>query len=139
MVPSNSGPLGVSAKESVDFFGTVRGRIGYAMDRTLIYATGGFAYGEVNSRFDLTNGAATARLTRDRTDTGFAVGGGLEYALNPAWSFKVEYQYIDLGSEKATGTSSNGVFLTTNEIDTNFHTVRVGINYHIHDEYVPLK
>ncbi len=59
------------------------------------------------------------------TQTGYAVGGGVEYKFNPAWSVKAEYQYIDLGSEKLTDSLGNA----TNPLDTNFQTARVGLNY----------
>jgi outer membrane immunogenic protein len=60
-------------KDGLVFFGTVRGRLGYAFGSTLLYATGGFAYGDVSRRIDLYGGAAT--FARDRTDVGFALCG----------------------------------------------------------------
>ena len=71
-------PRGLS---SLDFFGTVRGRLGYAFDRTLVYGTGGFAYG---SGQDDQNFAGNR--FRDSFRTGWAAGGGVEYAL-PTDSF----------------------------------------------------
>jgi outer membrane immunogenic protein len=73
-------PIGGTASRSsqvnVDYFGTVRGRIGYAFDRTLVYATGGFAYGNVNYR--VRNGVNTVIYTNDNSmETGYTVGGGL--------------------------------------------------------------
>ncbi|MGA7323538.1 MAG: outer membrane beta-barrel protein, partial [Rhodomicrobium sp.] len=63
-------------------------------------------------------------------------GGGIEYKINPAWSLKGEYQYVDFGTAKLTD-AANAV--TTNSLDTNFHTVRVGVNYHFGGGYEPLK
>jgi outer membrane immunogenic protein len=128
-VPSNGGPLGVDAEQRLNYFGTVRGRLGVASDRTFIYATGGFAYGEVKDRALLTNGGATALLMKDSTRAGFVVGGGVEYNFAPSWSVKLEYQYIDLGGETISGVSTNGVFLTSSNIDNKFQTVRIGLNY----------
>jgi outer membrane immunogenic protein len=129
-VASNGGPLGVNAGQRLNYFGTVRGRLGYAFDRALIYATGGFAYGRVSDSILLTNGGATALLANAATRTGFVVGGGVEYSFAPAWSVKAEYQYISLGSENVSGVSTNSVFLqTTNNIDAKFNTVRIGLNY----------
>jgi outer membrane immunogenic protein len=130
-VPGNGGPLGVNASQRVDFFGTVRGRVGIAFDRTLIYGTGGFAYGGVrdNILILLANGGATAPLNNSTTATGFAAGGDIEHYFMPSWSVKGEYQYIDLGSQRLVGVSTNGVLLNTTNIDTKFHTVRLGINY----------
>ncbi|WP_238294383.1 outer membrane protein, partial [Methylobacterium longum] len=71
-------PRGLS---SLDFFGTVRGRLGYAFDRTLVYGTGGFAYGSGSA--DRSFGGFAGN---DSFRTGYAVGGGIEYAL-PTDSF----------------------------------------------------
>ncbi|HZV21755.1 MAG TPA: outer membrane beta-barrel protein, partial [Hyphomicrobiales bacterium] len=75
-------------KSSLNWFGTIRGRVGYAFGSTLVYATGGFAFGEVE------NTVFPARATE--TQTGYAVGGGVEYRFNPTWSIKGEYQFISL-------------------------------------------
>ena len=70
------------------------------------------------------------------TQTGYAVGGGIEYKFTPAWSLKAEYQYINLGSETLTDNLGNA----TNPLDTNFQTARVGLNYRFGGGgYEPLK
>ncbi|MCJ2100200.1 outer membrane protein, partial [Methylobacterium sp. E-046] len=66
-------PRGLS---SLDFFGTVRGRLGYAFDRVLVYGTGGFAYGSGSA--DRSCGGYAGN---DSCRTGYAVCGGIEYAL----------------------------------------------------------
>jgi outer membrane immunogenic protein len=125
----------------IDWFGTVRGRIGFTADRALIYATGGFAYGGVDNRE-----IGAPKYVADNTATGYVVGAGIEYKLAPAWSLKAEYQYINLGKndpETATGvrlSSFPGVVVH----DDDFHTVRIGINYSFYADrpvvpYVPLK
>ena len=129
----------------VNYFGTVRGRIGYAFDRTLIYGTGGFAYGGTTFDVNEQGPIAFAKGSKDETLTGFAVGGGLEYKLSAAWSLKGEYQFVDLGSVSSNlpgflnGTTTPTGTSVRSETDVNFHTVRVGINYHMHDGYEPLK
>jgi outer membrane immunogenic protein len=124
-----------SSREDVDWFGTVRGRIGFAAGNTLFYGTGGFAYGDVRERaFD--NSAA---LGNNSTQTGWVAGCGIEYKISPAWSLKGEYQYIDLGSEKLSGTDALGSAVTTNNLDTTMHTVRLGLNYRFGGGYEPLK
>jgi outer membrane immunogenic protein len=133
-----------AGKRDVDWFGTVRGRLGYSFGQALLYATGGFAYGDVRDKLDRTGpaGASFAFASNDSVRTGFVVGGGLEYSLSPAWSAKLEYQYIDFGSEKLTGSYVQAgplVTIHTNALDDNFSTVRVGLNYHIAPAYVPLK
>ncbi|WCS23062.1 porin family protein [Methylobacterium sp. NMS14P] len=90
---------------TIDFFGTVRGRLGYAFDRTLVYATGGFAYAtgtDDGARVGLQNFAGR----RNDFKTGWTVGGGVEYALptdsflnffrSSAVTLKVEGLYVNL-------------------------------------------
>jgi outer membrane immunogenic protein len=136
-------PLTFASKYSLDYFGTVRARLGYAFDRTLVYATGGFAYGGVsyNTAASFQGGFGPAyNLKRDATDTGYVVGGGLERKLSPAWSVKAEYQYINLGTDSASGVYfCCSEFNNTVKFDNAFHTLRVGLNYHVGQTYEPLK
>ena len=78
---SGSRAFVATSGNGLDYFGTVRGRLGYAFDRTLVYATGGYAYG---SGQDDQNFAGNR--FRDSFRSGYAVGGGIEYAL-PTDSF----------------------------------------------------
>ena len=88
----------------------VTGRLGYAMGPVLLYAKGGWAY------LDTLNGL-----------DGWTVGGGVEYKFGPSWSMKGEYQHFDFSN--VPGTSSS----LTAEV------VKVGLNYHFANSYVPLK
>jgi outer membrane immunogenic protein len=138
-----------TASLDVEWFGTLRGRIGYARDRTLIYATGGLAFGEVSysARYLITEPCCSggfANLKSSGVETGYVLGGGVEHAINPSWSLKLEYQYINLGSGKAEGPLffANGYpsgERVKADFDADFHTVRVGLNYRFHREPAPLK
>ena len=116
--------LGVSSK--LNSLGTIRGRIGYAFDRALIYATGGFAYGHVENRASYDNSTAyTVDLSGNRT--GWTFGGGLEYAITNNWTARVEALYVDLGSQD---TASPGNFSSCRFGFKNTYTVgRLGLNY----------
>ena len=129
----------------LDYFGTVRGRLGYAFDRTLVYATGGFAYGSGQEDQNFAN----AGLGRgDSFRTGYAVGGGIEYALptdsflnffkSSAVTLKVEGLYVSLDRQRNTAgglfvgnlLAPNGTaFLNGAAADTEFAVVRAGVNY----------
>jgi outer membrane immunogenic protein len=126
------------ARKQLDYFGTIRGRLGYSFGNVLVYGTGGFAYGFVHNR-EFVNGVADAH--KDALETGFAAGGGIEYAVTPRISLKAEYQYIDLGSYKLSAPviPPNGVIITTGTFDNNFNTVRAGINFHLTPAPEPLK
>lgn len=112
----------VSSTSDVKWFGTVRPRVGFVIDRALVYGTGGFAFGGVDYTLSSTVPASTVR--RDTTYAGWTAGGGVEYAFTDKWSGKLEYQFIDLGRK----TVGNGTIST--EATPNFHTIRAGLNYH---------
>ena len=132
------GPTLFNGKQDIDYFGTVRGRIGYAFDHMLIYGTGGLAYGGVDTRLNLNNSTFTNNLTRNETEVGFVVGSGVEYAFSPKWSVKVEYQFIDLGDQHLSNVGSDG-YADHARVEDSFSTVRLGLNYHFQQESVPLK
>ncbi len=119
---SSSGPVGQSSVD-INWFSTVRGRVGYAMGPALLYVTGGFAFADVDYTVTGT-GPFAAAMSDSKIKTGYTLGGGLEWAFAPQWSLKTEYLYVDLGNEAL----SNGPI--TSSSDTDFHTVRVGLNYH---------
>jgi outer membrane immunogenic protein len=142
------------ARQSVDWFGTVRGRIGVTPfdARLLIYGTGGFAYGGVNHLFQYADNfpALPASLfgstSYSNTKTGWTAGGGVEYAPLefPNWSLKAEYLYVDLGKTNLATSGAGllhvpfgtffitapGFFVAAHNPATRFHVVRVGVNYH---------
>jgi outer membrane immunogenic protein len=124
--------VGEFVKSNLDWFGTVRARLGYAVDRTLVYATGGFAYGGLKAGVT-TPGGASAGFSD--TVTGYVAGGGVEYKFTPAWSVKAEYQYVNFGKTEF----SPAVNPLVKYEDDAYHTVRVGLNYHILPTFEPLK
>ena len=78
-------------KQELDWFGTFRGRVGWAgWDRWLPYFTGGLAYGG--------RSFSAVGQTVDSTKVGWAIGVGIDYAITPAWSARVEYLHISLDS-----------------------------------------
>jgi outer membrane immunogenic protein len=116
----------------IEWFGTVRGRLGYSFDRRiLLYATGGLAYGGMSiagTSSTIFRGVTTPFANAD-VNTGWTVGGGVEaVAWNPRWTWKVEYLYLDFGTIN-TAVSSG---LTTTHATTRFtdNVVRAGLNFH---------
>jgi outer membrane immunogenic protein len=109
-----------SCESDVKMLGSLRGRIGYAMDRLLIYGTGGLGFGTVEI------GTSGPIGTNDTTKTraGWTLGAGLEYAFNDHWSLKGEYKYFDLG--KGDYTVDTGLNV---EAKVRIHTGVVGLNY----------
>lgn len=127
-------PLGtISAKEELNYFGTVRGRLGYAYDRLLIYATGGLIYGDTSLSFSRVFPAVSFAGSDDSLRVGGVVGGGLEYAFDDHWSAKIEGLYYSFGSSKtllATALPAPNGFQTGFKFrDGDGEIVRVGLNY----------
>jgi outer membrane immunogenic protein len=131
-----------TASRRLDYLGTARGRIGFAVDRALLYATGGLAYGRTELAYAGTIGfpsAPTVFLSgasaTSRTSFGYTLGAGVEYAFWNNWSVKAEYLYYDLGRHSTIigGSFTNfapptGGFSTASVRD-NGHIIRAGLNY----------
>src|SRR6266571_6622860 len=79
---------------NLQYFGTFRGRVGYALDRFLPYATAGFAWGQNKVNIDNGNGVEP---TRTLAHVGWSAGAGVEYAIDNTWTARAEYSYVDLG------------------------------------------
>lgn len=127
--------LDVTTKSSfeADWFGTIRGRLGFAIDNVLIYGTGGAAYGHMNAngKVTATDGVDTAvwKGSADSTNWGWTVGGGAEYGIDN-WSLGLEYLYVDLGD--GNWNDSDDTFIDTNlkgSADYAFSTVRATVKY----------
>ena len=151
-----------AARQETDWFGTVRGRLGWlATPNVLLFGTGGFAYGRVSDsanwmftappgfvlNFDLglngvgwscTNGVICFAGNSSAVRSGWTAGGGAEWLLDQHWSAKIEYLFVDLGTDTVrvvnipafatppgfTGSSFNAAFRDQ------FNIVRLGLNYH---------
>lgn len=115
--------LGVSAEFSTEYLATFRGRVGYAFDNILVYATGGAAVTEVEVEFS----ALGASISDSDTLWGWTIGGGVEVAINEGWSVKAEYLYIDFDSENFFEDDLGG--FADYEVDLDAHIVKAGVNY----------
>jgi outer membrane immunogenic protein len=100
---------------------TSRVRLGYAMDRSLAYVTGGLAYGNVR--------AGREPFDDDETRFGWTLGAGIEWAFAPRWSLKAEYLHVDLGDRR------NYSFGGSVDVDITADIARVGINYNFGPEF----
>jgi outer membrane immunogenic protein len=154
-LPGMSSPMGLVAGEKADWFGTVRGRIGWLpADRLLVYGTGGLAYGRIKETL-VVNGAPNFTISgspgvgvlcsatgldcfvgsSSRIATGYTAGAGLEYAISRNLTLRAEYLYVNLGK---TSTRVSAVTPTiglapasfvANFGDFDFNVVRAGLNY----------
>src|SRR6201992_1343915 len=101
-------------KFSNPWFGTVRGRIGYAFSNIMFYGTGGLAFGELRGE--------TFGLSESHTPAGWTAGVGAEFGLAPNWSAKIEYLFVDLSDERFSITGVSHGY--------QFGVVRGGVEYH---------
>ena len=125
---AGGGAVGVMSTD-INYFGTIRGRLGYASGPFLLYATGGFAWGSVDTRATgVTSLGNGYDLSGSSMATGYVVGGGVEYAFSRNWSAKLEYQYINLDAGTLGGVDSGGQAVST-KVEPDLHTVRMGLNY----------
>jgi outer membrane immunogenic protein len=92
-------PSGVhTCVTEVNNFGSVRGRLGFAAHRLLVYATAGFAWGDIDAKAVPIGGGVTQSYdVSDRT--GWVAGLGTEYAFAHNWIIGVEWKHYDFGDE----------------------------------------
>jgi len=133
----------LSAHGTSDVQGTVRGKLGFAWDRVLIYGTGGIAFGGFSSNLFL-NGLTPARVPFpignryfSNNLTGWTAGGGLQYAVTDNWWVFAEYRFTDFGSFNNTlsntfapgGRLLGAAFINNNNPHLRENQVQVGFSY----------
>ncbi|MFG1418970.1 outer membrane beta-barrel protein [Xanthobacter sp. V0B-10] len=121
---------GFDCGSRVNALGTVTGRLGYAFDRTLVYARGGFAWDRQRDLFNNYN--FVGQILRDNsTNTGWTLGAGVEYALLPNLSVGLEYKHLDFGGSSPFTTTAPpslaGVNLAPDGLSLD--TVALTVNY----------
>ncbi len=106
-----------SQKDTIDWSTSVRGRLGYAFDRLLVYGTGGVTFANTKTR--LTDTTASTSVSSEGMRAGWTLGAGLEYAVTNNVSIRGEYLYTDYGHYNVVGQRHS----------LNTDTFRVGVNY----------
>jgi outer membrane immunogenic protein len=120
-----------SQMTSLSWVGTFRGRFGYVWDRVFLYATGGLAFGKVDSSVSASDPPGFYAGSYSAVRAGWAAGGGVEYAFTDRISGKVEYLHFDLGNANYTVSNvtanSPASWITTAGVYGDI--VRVGFNF----------
>ncbi|WP_029074035.1 outer membrane protein [Kaistia adipata] len=114
---------------NVDWFGTLRGRIGYAWDNLLVYGTGGAAYGDVEVSTNYSDPNESYGSSFSDTRWGWTIGAGVEYGITQNITLKTEYLYVDLGSIHQNAYNAAEDDYGQFDTDVAFHTLKVGLNY----------
>lgn len=136
-LPPGATGTNLALSESLEWFGTVRGRAGFLVTpKVLLYGTGGLAYGSIKTSGTLSgfnaNGVAIAFAgSSSDTRVGWTVGAGVEAMITQNWTAKLEYLYMDLGRfNSATFTLAPAAPIGANvSSDFTDHILRAGINY----------
>jgi len=113
---------------TIDYVGTLRGRIGYAHGIWMPYLTGGFAWG--HTHININDDPTTIASRFGDYQTGWTAGAGIEFAVSGNWSAKVEYEYVDL-SRRMYDLSDFG--LPAVNVDPRIHLAKFGMNYRLGD------
>jgi outer membrane immunogenic protein len=125
-----SGTFDTAVSSDINWFGTIRARLGYSFTpTTMLFATGGFAYGEVRSElfFPFSNGAPSRFVAVDtHTRYGYSAGGGIEHKIAQNVSVKAEYLFVNLGNHNHSFLIDGETFTWRER--TELHTVRFGVN-----------
>ncbi len=113
--------------------GSVRGRLGVAVDRALFYATGGVALGDIHNSYVNTFNGAVDSLSK--TKVGYTVGGGVEYSITNNISLRAEYRFTDFGTTNnvLANSTNGGVNVRHRETD---NRVQAGLSYRF-DTFAP--
>lgn len=113
-------------------YGSVSGRLGYAFDRTLVYAKAGMVYAggkaEVGDLCNVAPCGPALMYGSKRIGAGYLIGAGVEHAFDNNWSVKLEYAYLDFGKRTVSGVDTAGIVWNYKN-DLHAHTVKVGLNY----------
>ena len=122
-----------SNSEHMDWFGTVRAKVGFAQNNWLFYGSAGWAYGNVTTSGSFVASAVPLNFSGSNsvTKSGWAAGAGFDYALTSKWIVGVEYLYVHLGTVSYTETDSidaPGTSITINNRAV-AQIVRASLNY----------
>ncbi len=126
--------LGYSSTLAVkhDWFTSLRGRVGYAMDNVLLFGTGGWALsGETASGTISYIGSPLANYQVSKTVSGWVAGGGIDYAVNDRWTIGAEFLHYDFGKVDMTsalpnGSNNGGVPIETSSA---INVIRLDVSY----------
>lgn len=121
----NSSLGGANGTGTINTLGTARVRVGYAMGQALFYLTGGYAGTSLNGKATDASARPNLMLGESHYLSGFAVGGGLEYALTTKISVKGEYLFTGFNSERYFTGTRDAI-----SAGANVSLIRAGVNYH---------
>ena len=131
---SGAGAGAIEARTGLNSFGTLKGRVGYAWDRVLLYATAGLAFGDIENTILYKDSLGQSfSVDAEATKIGFAAGGGIGLSLTPKWSLKVDYELLHLEGFSASGSAGDGTstMVRTTDFGHDYQIIKAGLDYHV--------
>jgi outer membrane immunogenic protein len=120
--------ISLNGSSNTNWLATVTGRVGYAVNNWLLYAKGGVAWSDVDYTAALvTAGVAAPAFVVSDTRVGWIVGAGVEFGFWNNWSAKLEYNFIDFGTERYSFTVAGATAPV--DIESQIHVFKAGLNY----------
>jgi outer membrane immunogenic protein len=117
-ITAGTGSASLKAEQSV--FGSARGRLGYAFDNVLVFATAGAAVTTLKLSYEETGTGITDSNSETKTYTGYTLGAGLEYGVSKDITARLEYRFTGYPEQKFSGNEKYGL---------NTHDIRAGVAY----------
>jgi outer membrane immunogenic protein len=121
-VTGSPGTATLTAETKEPWFGTFRGRLGYASERWLMYLTGGAVYGEAKLSGAVSPGGGS--FDSSASYWSWTFGGGAETSVGDRWTVKLEYLYVGTPSDIPSPPRTSAI-----SGDVNSHIIRTGLNY----------
>jgi outer membrane immunogenic protein len=121
--------VAANTNANIEYFGTLRGRLGWVAGPVLFYGTGGLAYGNVDTATTIMPPSAFGAQTNDLR-IGWAGGGGIEYKYSPNVIFSLNYLYVDLGNVNfSTVPLGVGPAITSGNVHAQLQAVTLGVSW----------
>ena len=117
----------------IDWYGTLRGRLGFSTGPALFYGTAGLAYGNASLNSNFTTAGLSLHSQTSPLRAGWVVGGGIEYLLRPDLSLNFGYQYVDIGTVSLTSSAVSELGVRIGQsasAHAQFQVATVGFSWH---------
>jgi outer membrane immunogenic protein len=124
-------PLTANTNAEVDWYGTLRGRLGWSSGPVLFYGTGGLAYGRVELNSSISASPLFLSSQTSSVKVGWVAGGGIEYMWRPDVILNIGYQYVDLGTVSLASSTAGfgGTLSQSASAHAQFHVATIGLNW----------
>lgn len=123
-------PATANTNAEVNWYGTLRGRLGWSSGPALFYGTGGLAYGRVELNSSISAGPLFLSAQTSSVRAGWVLGAGIEYMWRPDLILNIGYQHVDLGTISLFSTTPTGSLVQSASTHARFDVVTAGLSWH---------